>query len=248
MKIIKAIVLNLMIISIATFLFAPGLIGLNPFSENIVKKTMFGIDGIALLLLTIAGNCILFLGKRKKVYRLPEKIKPEEIEAHLIKMRDTTIFSDLLDTTIAQLEKADKADVKLNSTIADKFQKNSISWNKFYTAVVSAHQSIIQNSILVAERIEKFETEEFIELQRIISMGEYKMDTVPDDIQEEKYQLFLKRWEAIQNLCNINERLLVKLDALDAEISDIGDNEINNENDKILSEIERMIAETHYYE
>ena len=248
MRIIKAIFLNFFIVSIAIFLFAPRFVGLTPLCDDTVKKVLFWIDGIALLTAVIAGNRMLFIGKRKKIYHLPEKIKPEEIEAHLIKMRDTTIFLDLLDVTISQIEKAEKADSKLNGLIADKFQRNSISWNKFYTSVVSAHQSIIQNSILIAERIEKFEADEFIELQKIISSGDYKFDAIPDDIQEEKYQLFLKRWAGIQNICNINERLLVKLDALDTEISELGDNEITSENDDILAEIERLISETHYYE
>ena len=102
--------------------------------------------------------------------------------------------------------------------------------------------------MLIARRIEQFDTGEFIDLQKLISSGEYKKDTIPDDIQEEKYQLFVKRWDSIQNLYNVNERLLVKMDALEAEIAELGDNNVTNENGEILSDIEELISQTHYYE
>ena len=147
-----------------------------------------------------------------------------------------------------QLSKADAEKAKLSSILDEKFQRNSISWNKFYSVIVSAHQAIIQNDVLIARRIEQFDTGEFIDLQKLISSGEYKKDTIPDDIQEEKYQLFVKRWDSIQNLYNVNERLLVKMDALEAEIAELGDNNVTNENGEILSDIEELISQTHYYE
>ena len=46
----------------------------------------------------------------------------------------------------------------------------------------------------------------------------------------------------------MNERLLVKMDALEAEIAELGDNNVTNENGEILSDIEELISQTHYYE
>ena len=250
MRIIKRVVAIFQLIflaAIATFLYAPMFAGLKP-SGTIGMKIFFWADLIALILNGYSGNRLLFPKTEKHVSQLPKEIKPEEVGSYLIKMRDSSIFSDFLGTTIVQLSKADAEKAKLSSVLDEKFQRNSISWNKFYSVVVSAHQAIIQNDVLIAKRIEQFDTAEFIDLQQLISSGEYKKDTIPDDIQEEKYQLFIKRWDSIQSLYNVNERLLVKMDALEAEIVELGDNNVTDENGEILSDIEELISQTHYYE
>ena len=250
MHIVKKVVfifLLVLLIAVATFLYAPMFAGLKP-SGTIGMKIFFWADLIALILNGYSGNRLLFPKTEKQVSQLPKEIKPEEVGSYLIKMRDSSIFSDLLGMTIVQLSKADAEKAKLSSILDEKFQRNSISWNKFYSVIVSAHQAIIQSDVLIARRIEQFDTGEFIDLQKLISSGEYKKDTIPDDIQEEKYQLFVKRWDSIQNLYNVNERLLVKMDALEAEIAELGDNNVTNENGEILSDIEELISQTHYYE
>lgn len=47
----------------------------------------------------------------------------------------------------------------------------------------------------------------------------YKEDDIPDDIQEEQLKLYQDNFEAVKSAVALNEKLLLKLDALAIELS-----------------------------
>ena len=93
-----------------------------------------------------------------------------------------------------------------------------------------------------------FDENDYINIKRLIETGEYLRDDVPDNIQQEKYEIYEKNYRSIRDMVNTNEKILIRLDALAVEISTLDIRDISVENNDIINEIESLIEETKYYQ
>ena len=117
-----------------------------------------------------------------------------------------------------------------------------MSWDKFNSTVSAAEASAIKNVVAMANRMCIFDEKEYARLQN------YREDDIPDDIQEEQLRLYQKNLEAIRWTIALNEKILLKLDALAMEISSSASRNDTDWNHELVSEIERLIEETRYYD
>ena len=61
-------------------------------------------------------------------------------------------------------------------------------------------------------------------------------------------QLYQDNYESVKSVIALNERILLKLDALAIELSSFETSENEEMNSEILVEIEKLIEETKYYQ
>lgn len=246
-KVFLRICLIVFIIIAGVCLYSPIGVGLSPFDGEPFAIALSLADGIAIIALLFFGNkAISLIESRPAPIVFPESYTGKEVKDILSGMQRFGLFQEITNAVIGQMEKGSFAKDALEKSISDSFQKGSISWSKYYDVVESAVQSIVENGMSIAKRLEQFNENEFFELRKTIQSGAYKEDSIPDDIQEEKMAVFKKKLGRMYELMNINERLLVKLDSLDAELASINEKSLDPGND-LLSDINILIEETKYY-
>ena len=94
----------------------------------------------------------------------------------------------------------------------------------------------------MANRMRLFDEKEYARLQH------YREDDIPDDIQEEQLRLYQKNFDNVRSTISLNEKILLKLDALSMEISSLNSGDDKNLNHELIHEIEKLIDETRYYQ
>ncbi len=87
-----------------------------------------------------------------------------------------------------------------------------------------------------------FDEKEYARLQH------YREDDIPDDIQEEQLKLYQKNSDNVRSTISLNEKILLKLDALAMEVSSSASGEDADLNNDLLNEIGKLIDETKYYQ
>ncbi len=241
-KYIKLIAADVAIAVIAIILYSPGLVNLRPGDASIFRAGMSIIAGLAL-----AGS-FFFINLRVLFKPKPALVGADEVSS-LDKAKsilgghvDSKYFGSYAKTASGQLDRILKSQKKLSDLLDRKFTKGTMSYDKFFAIVKDAENSTIKNVVVMANRMSIFDEEEYNRLQH------YKEDDIPDDIQEEQLKLYKDNFDAVKSVIALNEKLLLKLDALAIELSSFEVSETQEMNSDILVEIEKLIEETKYYQ
>jgi len=120
--------------------------------------------------------------------------------------------------------------------------KGTMSWDKFNSVAEAAETAAIKNVVAMANRMRLFDEKEYARLQH------YREDDIPDDIQEEQLKLYQKNSDNVRSTISLNEKILLKLDALAMEVSSSASGEDADLNNDLLNEIGKLIDETKYYQ
>lgn len=151
-------------------------------------------------------------------------------------------FGSTARTAIGQLDRICKCRQRLSGILERRFEKGTMSWDKFDSVAAMAESSAIQNVVAMANRMQLFDEKEYARLQH------YREDDIPDDIQEEQLKLYRKNFDDVRSTITLNEKLLLKLDALAMELSSSDSGENAELNSDLVNEIEKLIDETKYYQ
>ena len=228
-KYLKLITANLTIAVIAVVLYSPGLVNLRLSDYSIFRA---GMSIIAALLLILAFFLI-------NIRLLKE---PDHRPVTLEDVRDLDKAKDLARTAADQLDRIFQCRKRLSGILEQKFTRGTISFQKFDSVALAAESSAIKNVVAMANRMRLFDEKEYARLQH------YREDDIPDDIQEEQLRLYQKNFDDVRSTIALNEKILLKLDALAMEISASTSTDAADLNNELIGEIERLIDETRYYE
>jgi len=125
--------------------------------------------------------------------------------------------------------------------IGRKFEKGSLSWDKFYGITKNAEDLVIKNVVFMANRMAVFDAGEYKRLQH------YREDDIPDDVQIKQLNLYNSNLQQIKDTIILNENILLKLDTLAMELSTMEASAVQNSNSETLDEIEELTNQTKYY-
>ena len=200
------------------------------------------IAGLALVAGFLFVNIRSLSKPRQTLVSKDEVTSLEDAKAILSRHLDSRYFGSIAKTAVGQLERVIKSRQKLSDLLERKFTVGTMSWEKFYSIVKAAEDSAIKNVVTMANRMSIFDENEYTRLQH------YKEDDIPDDIQEEQLKLYQDNYNAVKSVIALNEKILLKLDALAIELSSFEINENEEMNSEILDEIEKLIEETKYYQ
>lgn len=78
-----------------------------------------------------------------------------------------------------------------------------------------------------------------------MSSAQYKLDDIPDDIQEKKKQLYDENLDDMRSILEKNEKVLLEVDHLMMEMSDMDYSE--QDIDGAAAEINRLLSQLEYY-
>lgn len=239
---LKLAAADLCIAASAVVLYSPGLVNLRLSDYSIFRAGMSIIAAVILITLFFVINIRLLKEPEQKPIMLedvPDLERAKDILQDYCKGR---YFGSLAKTASEQLDRILKCRQRLSVILEQKFTRGTMSWDKFNSTVSAAEASAIKNVVAMANRMCIFDEKEYARLQN------YREDDIPDDIQEEQLRLYQKNLEAIRWTIALNEKILLKLDALAMEISSSASRNDADWNHELVSEIERLTEETRYYD
>lgn len=239
---LKLAAADLCIAASAVVLYSPGLVNLRLSDYSIFRAGMSIIAAVILITLFFVINIRLLKEPEQKPIMLedvPDLERAKDILQDYCKGR---YFGSLAKTASKQLDRILKCRQRLSVILEQKFTRGTMSWDKFNSTVSAAESSAIKNVVSMANRMCVFDEKEYARLQN------YREDDIPDDIQEEQLRLYQKNLEAIRWTIALNEKILLKLDALAMELSSSASRSDADWNHELVSEIERLTEETRYYD
>ena len=189
-----------------------------------------------------AANIYILKEPKKKPIEIEKITDLDKAKSILKSYGNSRFFGNFSRTASGQLDRILKCRNRLSGILEQKFAEGTMSWDKFNSVALAAESSAIRNVVAMANRMQLFDEAEYAKLQH------YREDDIPDDIQEEQIRLYQKNFDAVKSTIALNEKILLKLDALSMELatSEAGSNEELNSD--LLGEIEKLIDETKYYQ
>lgn len=207
-KYIKLVAIDIAIAIIVVILYSPGLLALRVTDESIFRAGMSILAGLGLLCIFFSVN-IRMLRDPKPIHIAPDEVYDlDEARKILRSHMDSRMFGSIAKTASGQLDRVQKCRNRINEIIGRKFTEGSMSWDKFQSIVANAEESAIKNVVAMSGRMSIFDEEEYERLKH------YKEDDIPDDIQEEQLKLYRDNYESTKAALALNEKILLKLDAL----------------------------------
>ena len=239
-KYLKLIAANLCIVVAAVLLYSPGLVDLRISDYSIFRAGMSIIAALFLIFLFFLINIRLLKEPERKPVTLEDVPDLEKAKAILRAHCGSRYFGSMARTASEQLDRIVSCRQRLSDILDQRFTKGTISWDKFESAAEAAEASAIKNVVSMANRMRLFDEKEYARLQH------YQEDDIPDEIQKEQLGLYQKNFEHIRAAIALNEKILLKLDALAMEISSSDDGA--DLDHALIGELERLIDETKYYQ
>lgn len=240
-RFLKLAAANLCIAAAAVILYSPGFLCLRISDYSIFRAGMSIIAALGLIAVFFFVNLRLLKEPDKKPVLLEDVPNLEKARDILRSHVSGRYFGSTARTAIEQLDRIFVCRQRLSGILEQRFEKGTMSWDKFDSMAAAAESSAIQNVVAMANRMQLFDEKEYARLQH------YREDDIPDEIQEEQLRLYRKNFDAVRSTIALNETLLLKLDALAMELSSSsGENEALNNG--LVKEIEKLIEETKYYD
>ena len=241
--IIKYIVCALLLV----LLFSPGLIGLNLSSPNILVKG-FAIIFAVLIPAYLIWQTVAFIRSDKYVHvEAGKQDSLEQISAVLERYTTTDVVSSIAKSAVREIAAVQRKRSALENVIAGKFERNSMSYDRFMTAVNQAADTIEKNAASLANRLQSFDVVEYRHLATIMQTGSYRRDNIPDEIQHEQASLYQQQYSEMQSIITANEGLLLELDKFSNELAQLDASQLSGDNSAILDELKRLSEEARYY-
>lgn len=124
-----------------------------------------------------------------------------------------------------------------------EFDENSLTWDKFSVPVQTACDGIIANSVHIANRMQAFDSAEYLRLDRIDRAGGLE----GRDTESRRLEVMRTVLSEMKELQDANDRLLLELEKLQAELNKLLGREADDSADAIAAEIRELVEDTKYY-
>ena len=149
---------------------------------------------------------------RSKVY---EKT-PEGIRQMLSDYRIDCILGSVAADALKQKDRLETQQQSYRRLVERRFGKGTLSAEK-YLAVEKSSNDALQNSYLrIANRMEAFDTREYLRF----TSGEYKKDSIPDQVQEQRFEIYQENLHYMKDCLADNEHILAGMDRLMLKLAD----------------------------
>ena len=225
---------------IAVVCFSRGILNLWNTNGNAIKILI----PIGILIALIAGYILMSIW----YLREPKQVMMDENENHsyselqnvLSSYTNGKYFGKIARTVMEQLERLNTSCERTKEAINKRFDKSSLSYEKYYSIVDVAEKTANQNVVAMTNRMKFFDEEEYARLEN------YRNDNIPDDIQEKQIALYKENQAKIEGAIAVNENLILKMDTLSMELAKIS-NSSESDMEAMLGEIEELTKEVKYY-
>ena len=154
-KLVKIAGLNLIIIVAAVVTYSPGLLALYPNDPSVFMAGMSILIGIFLAVVFLYGNSRLLSDPK-----MPTNVDVNDFSqaTKILDMyKNGSYFGKTAQTVLDQIERLGRSMSRLQSEIDRKFDKNSMSNDKYSAIVNEANLCLTDNLISAAQRMQFFD-------------------------------------------------------------------------------------------
>lgn len=244
----RVVVFDVIVVIIAIWLYLPSALGLMD-PSNPIKMTIGIVAAAILIYQTVKVNRRALLAERatRKITSGETDVPLEDVKRMLGEYEKTSVVGTYARHALDELDRADTKRAALVDTIGQKFQPESLTWYKFVEVVDSAVAAIVQNTALLARRIQDFDVDDYNKNARDTITGLFKRSTIPESLRHEKRQLYESILNDMRGIVSANERILLELDRFNQELGQIESTATAEANNRLLAEVNELVEETKYY-
>lgn len=185
-KIKKLIFGNLGFLIGFVVLFSPGLLGLSIVDASAVKAALSLTLGIMMPAGMVAYNYKTISQKNDVKLIGTNQYSVEGIRQEMKHYLGSGVFGQVARASLDELDKCEKMQAGVDEVLDRKFEKGSLTYQKFDSIAKAAQDTILANMVNMLNRMKVIDDGVYARLQN------YKHDDIPDDIQIQQLELYNK--------------------------------------------------------
>lgn len=205
-------------------MYSPQFLGLTPFDPSILRASMSVIGGTFVAGVSGYSYWKALTPERKPSYeRMEESSDTEDVSKIFDRYANDDVLSKYADTGNDQLRSADRKLNRAHDMLASRFG-SSMTGTSFSSTVYTAISTVKRNCATLANDLQTFDTDEYEENKSAIVSGRYRYDSINDDVQRERYDMYQSLLQRMDDILSANERLLLEIDKVTMSLNDASSN------------------------
>lgn len=188
-------------------------------------KTAF-LMGFAIVLL-IVGVILYYLNKEKRTKKKEEILdrtdpthndphKPENLEKVFNSYRTSVNLGPIARTAIKQKERMEAQKDKYATMLKRRFSEGTLTYTKYMQLEQEYTDAMYNEFLKIANRMIAFDDHEY----QMLESGTFKHDSIPDDIQYERLNLYRRNLQEMKDALKHNEQTILAVDQLMIKLAD----------------------------
>lgn len=222
-------------------LFSPGLIGLTPFAANAAVAAASIAIGVIAVPSFVIMNKSLLAEKKGELLEINEEDAGQKAVDLLGQYASSKALGGIARSAAGQAERMEQQSSNFEALVVRRFGQGTLSYEKFMGVIRCAGAALEKGIVRIANKMVIFDEREYKKL----SSGEYKLDDIPDHIQEEKFKLYEENLEDMRSVLEKNEKVLLEVDQLMLEMSELDYTE--QDIDGVADQIRELLSQLEYY-
>lgn len=240
------------------------LMSIEGFRERHLFVSLFMTAIMVSILIFFYGNIKIIAGYLKQLrnrvdkqkFGIPQErqeIKPGDMKTldecaeaceQYIKTTKSKTFAPNLSAMIAQSDRFKRKKATITGSLLERFSDSEMSYSKFTSVIDNIEKIIIFNTRSLVTRLISFDEEEYESLLH----RSYAMGSGNDEVTKSRLGIYNEYLDYAKKAVDINENMLIKLDALVLEIAKLSSFDVNDINNMdAIRELETLIQDTKLY-
>lgn len=222
-------------------LFSPGLIGLTPFSANIFAAAASIAVGAVSVPSFILMNRVLLAEKKAQFVQIDEEDAGRKAMSLLEEYGSGKVLGGIARSAAEQAQRMEKNQFTFEQLVVRRFGTGTLSYQKFMDVIRCAGDALEKGIVRIANKMLIFDEKEY----RNLCSEAYKLDDIPDQIQEEKRKLYEENLKDMRLILEKNEKVLLEVGQLMTEMSEMDYTE--QDIDGVAAQIRELLGQLEYY-
>ncbi|MFD0712113.1 hypothetical protein [Paenibacillus sp. GCM10027626] len=238
----KLLLIIAIIVIVNVVVLSPGLLGVEIGGDSALG-TAFGATLLVVSCIVLLYSSYSLLFRPPLVITVREIKSQEDYRPALEQYRNVKVLKSDIMLAEEQLDRIEKKSKALLEVLGQRFETTELSYMKFRAVIHEVEQLFYQNIKGMLVKLNVFDASEFT-----LFASQQNKSKFSSRLIEEKMSLFNEYLADIAGYLGANEEILLKLDKLMLEISQLGTADYNDIEDMPgMKEIDDLIKHTKYY-
>ncbi len=238
---VRLLIGNAAFAAVLICLYSPGLIGLSPSNPSAVLAAASVAIGVVAVPTFVLMNKSLLTEKKAALLEADGERAGERAAALLEDHRSGKVLGPIAKSALSQMQRLENVEANYEKLVVQRFGMGTLSYGKFMGVIRSASSALSKGYVKMANKMIIFDEAEYQHL----SSDAYRHDAIPDQVQEEKKALYDGNLASLEQILEKNEKILLEVDHLMAEMSDLEQPE--QAIDQAATQIDGLLKQLEYY-
>ncbi len=239
---IRLLGLNLGIAAVDIFTFSQAGLGIDLFGASALA-TAFGSTIIFLSVAGLTYGNYRLLAERESVVPINKIMALQDYIEALNIHKNLKTFAKTIDLVLDQIERLQKKNKTIRDILLQIFSSSEMSYNKFDAVIAEVEKIFFLNIRSILNKLNAFDEEDYDFVRK-----EHEAGAFSEQFMEDKFKVYSEYINFVKAAAEDNEQILLKLDRLLLEISDLNCLESGQlEQMDGMIEIDNLIKQAKYY-